>query len=198
MGIKSIWDNSYYTDYKPMPKWAFSVSFDSSFHSCISEDMLKTLNHAITNAVWGKKETAALVPVYYAGVMANHPGRTTTAGEISFTFNENSTLEITNILENIYDFFAFNEDYVNNAGDNENNSSYKVFNKPIGNVIEVTVYKPEINMAINDNYKGTIVGKYKFYNCFPTNLEEVEMSYDSDEIVQRTMRFSYDYMIREE
>lgn len=192
MGIKSIWDNSYYTNYKPIPKWAFSVQFN-----LLNPGMDDTLNKAITNAVWGKKEASAIVPVYYAGVMANHPGRTTTAGEISFTFNENGDLDISKILENIYSVYAFDEKYFKNAADNENNVPYKISDKQ-DKSISVIVYKPEINMAIDDNNKGTIVGRYKFYNCFPTNLEEVEMSYDSDEIVQRTMRFSYDYMIREE
>jgi hypothetical protein len=192
MGIKSIWDNPYYKNYKPMPKWAFSVQFNIS-----NTGMGDTLNKAITNAVWGKKELSSLVPVYYAGVMANHPGRMTTAGELSFTFNENENLDISKILENIYSVYTFNEKYFENVANNEKNVSYKISDKQ-DRSITVIVYKPETNMAIDDNNKGTVAGRYKFYNCFPTNLEEVEMSYDSDEIVQRTIRFSYDYMIREE
>jgi hypothetical protein len=197
MGIKSIWDNDYYKNYKPMPKWAFSVNF-TTFSDKISMGELKLLNKSITNAVWGKKELASMVPVYYAGVMANHPGRMTTAGELSLTFNDDGNLRITNLLENIYRFFTFDEDYIINANVNDKGEAYKPFNKPTDNVIEVIIYKPSTSMAIDDDFAGEIVGKYEFHNCFPTNLEEVEMNYDSDEIVQRTMRFSYDYMIRTE
>ena len=107
MGIKSIWDNSFYNgqkSYLPLPKWCFEVNF-CNLITIASPKLRKEyedLNKAVTNAVWGKKEAGSIVPIYYAGIMANHPGRMTTAGELSLTFNDNADLDITRKLEYIY------------------------------------------------------------------------------------------------
>ena len=195
MGIKSIWDNSFYKKYTPMPKWAFEVNFCNIVDPKQIDDV-EILNKAVTNAVWGKKEAGSIVPIYYAGIMVNHPGRISTAGELSLTFNENSELTITNVLEEIFALYTFDESYFNETEDGKN-VPYKRQDSWKGNNIEVIVH--------DMSWKGTkeIEGKsrlkkYIFHNCFATNLEEVEGQYDSDDLVQRTMRFSYDYMTTEE
>lgn len=196
MGIKSIWDNSFYKNYTPMPKWAFEVNF-CNLVPTENKDKVETLNKAITNAVWGKKEAGSIVPIYYAGIMVNHPGRMTTAGEISFTFNENSKLKITGILEYIYSLYTFDENFFKNS--NEDNGAeqfpYKQHASWKDNNIEVIVHDvSNSNLEVEGKSR---LRKYIFHNCFATNLEEVEMDYDTDETVQRTMRFSYDYMTTE-
>ena len=193
MGIRSIWDNSFYKNYTPMPKWAFEVNFCNLVDPKKS-DNLKILNKAITNAVWGKKEAGSIVPLYYAGIMVNHPGRMTTAGEISFTFNENSELSVTKVLEDIFALYTFDEKFFNETEDGKN-VQYKKEDTWKGNNIEVIVHN--VSKGNVDIEGKSRLKKYVFHNCFATNLEEVDESYDSDEIVQRIMRFSYDYMTTE-
>jgi hypothetical protein len=189
MGIKSIWDNSYYKNYTPMPKWAFEVNFCNLVDPGMV-DKVNVLNKAVTNAVWGKKEAGSIVPIYYAGIMVNHPGRITTAGELSLTFNENSELTITDALEKIFALYTFDEKYFDESVPYKKEETWK------GNNIEVIVH--DMSWVGPKEIEGkSRLKKYIFHNCFATNLEEVEGQYDNDDIVQRTMRFSYDYMTTE-
>lgn len=195
MGIRSIWDNSFYKNYTPIPKWAFEVNFCNLSDPKFIDD-IEILNKAITNAVWGKKEAGAIVPLYYAGIMVNHPGRMSTAGEMSLTFNENSELEVTKILEEIFSLYTFDEKYLDES-ENGKAIPYKKIDTWKGNDIEVVVHDTSWKGAIETEGKSRL-RKYIFHNCFATSLEEVEGQYDSDDIVQRVIRFSYDYMTTEE
>jgi len=196
MGIKSIWNNSFYKKYTPLPKWAFEVNFCNLVDPKEVQNV-EILNKAITNAVWGKKEAGSIVPIYYAGIMVNHPGRMTTAGELSLTFNDNSKLSITDVLENIYKLYTFDEKFFQNGAPDSDVKTipYKAGDTWKGRTIEVIVH--DVSSGYLDMQGKSRTAKYVFHNCFATNLEEVEMNYDSDEIVQRTMRFSYDYVTKE-
>lgn len=193
MGIKSIWDNSFYRNYTPLPKWAFEVNFCNLVDPKYNVN-IEFLNKAVTNAVWGKKEAGAIVPLYYAGIMVNHPGRMSTAGELSITFNENSKLSVTQVLEKVFSLYTFDEKYLDNSNpDSEDIIPYKKVETWKGNNIEVILHS--MSKAGDKEVEGESRSKkYIFHNCFATNIEEVEDSYDSDEIVQRVIRFSYDYM----
>ena len=146
-----------------MPKWAFEVNFCNlvSSESGINPDLL---NKAVTNAVWGKKEAGAIVPIYYAGIMVNHPGRINTAGELSITFNENSKLSITQLLEKVFSLYTFNETFFNETI-NGSAAKYKKEETWKGNNIEVILHS--MSKAGNKEIEGESRSKkYVFHNCF--------------------------------
>lgn len=191
MGIKSIWDNIFYQK-PPLPKWCFEVVFESLFKN--HPQYATTLNHAIINCQWGKREIS-IVKTYYAGIEANYPGRVQNTGELNLTFNENTGMEVSRILEELFNGECSNDRYF----DDESRDRGYIYNKDftkIGRNITLRIYRPDVNMEMNQDGAEAVCGEVTFYNCILTSINEEEFSYESvDDTVTRTARFSYDYMI---
>lgn len=199
MGITSIWDNEFFNNKKPIPKWCFEVNFvgleNSDAKSNIGKDALPRLNHAIESISFGRRETS-IVKTYYCGAEANLPGRVMNTGELNIVFNENDKLEVTSLLEAIFADSCSDDRYFVNS----NKYGYTPHTKwrKSSKVIEVKIIKPDIVGFISDeNTNGTVLAAYKFYGCILTSVNEEEFSYaNTDDILKRTARFSYDYMIK--
>lgn len=192
MGIKSIWDNDFYNK-PPLPKWSFIVDFGSFVKD---SSYAPTLQKAIVSCQWGKRETS-IVKTYYAGVEANFPGRVQNTGELNITFNENEDMQISRILDELFNGECSNDRYFTGKG---NYTYNKTFNKT-GRTITLIAIKPDTKTEVNAEHaenEAAVVnkaGSVSFHNCILTSIDEVEFSYDStDETVQRVARISYDYM----
>ena len=198
MGITSIWDNAFFLN-KPVPKWCFEVNFvglqNTDAKSNITKDSLPTLNHAIESISIGRRETS-IVKTYYCGVEANLPGRVMNTGELNIVFNENEKLQVTSLLEAIFADSCSDDRYFVNS----TQYSYTPHTKwrKSSKVIEVKIIKPDPTGVISDeNSQGTVLASYKFYGCILTSINEEEFSYaNTDDILKRTARFSYDFMIK--
>lgn len=200
MGIRSIWNNPYYKNYKPIPRWAFVVDFKgftihndpAKQHDNISS-FAENLGQAIVSITFGKRETS-IVKTYYAGVESNCTGRVQNTGELNITFNENDNMTISKCLDEIFNGECSNDDFFKEKGAYIGNTK-SGFNK-VDRTIVVTVLKPGTNMDsehIAPDYQ--VAGTFTFHNCILTGINEEELSYDNhDEIITRTAKISYDYM----
>lgn len=198
MGITSIWDNEFFIR-KPIPKWCFEVNFveleNTAEISNVKFDSLKTLNHAIESISFGRRETS-IVKTYYCGVEANLPGRVMNTGELNIVFNENDRLQVTSMLEAIFADSCSDDRYFVNST-KYGYTPHTAWRKS-SKIIEVKIIKPNKNGIISDeNAQGTVLASYKFYGCILTSVNEEEFSYaNTDDILKRTARFSYDFMVK--
>lgn len=217
MALTSIWNNSFYNK-PPIPKWAWELDFKSYFVNVRDGDNagMKKMNyadnlaHAAVSCQWGARN-GNLISVYYAGVEAKLPGRSQPTGELSIKFNENTSMNITKILEELYhaeitcdSYFTGQEGYAFN----------EQFNK-IDRVIRLLIHEPSVLMEIdpdsftlaskkNGNKQGVgqlkdnqrdILTVIEYHNCIMYKLEQNELSYeDEDGVISHTATFSYDYM----
>lgn len=188
MGITSIWQNDFYQK-PPLPKWCFEVVFDDLIKH--KSSYAATLNKAVVNCQWGKREMS-IVKTYYAGVEANFPGRVQNTGELNITFNENTGMQVSRILEELFNGECSNDHYFLGKGNYIYNQDFT----KIGRNITLRVLKPKLSMSTNTDDNFDVAGSVTFYNCILTSINEEEFNYEStDETVTRTARFSYDYMV---
>lgn len=188
MGITSIWQNDFYQK-PPLPKWCFEVVFDDLIKH--KSSYAATLNKAVVNCQWGKREMS-IVKTYYAGVEANFPGRVQNTGELNITFNENTGMQVSRILEELFNGECSNDHYFLGKGNYIFNQDFT----KIGRNITLRVLKPKLSMSTNTDDNFDVAGSVTFYNCILTSINEEEFNYEStDETVTRTARFSYDYMV---
>lgn len=195
MGITSIWDNTFYKNAKPLPRWCFEVNFgnlqNTDKKSKVQKTQLEnTLNLAVQSVSIGRRETS-IVKTYYAGIEANIPGRYMNTGELNIVFNEDNNLRITKMLEQIFEDSCCQDDYF--AGKSYTPATAWHKNSK---VIEVKVLKWDDSGVVETGKE--VVCTYKFHGCILTSLNEEEFSYsNTDDVLQRTARFSYDYMTKE-
>lgn len=190
MGIKSIWDNPYYKNYQPLPKWSFSLNFENFIKNKKDAGYDATLSNSIIKAQWGKRETS-IVKTYYAGMDANFPGRVQNTGELNLTFNENANLDVSRILEELFNGECSNDYFFTGHGDYIYNPK---FNKTERTII-LKIHKPSYNMSINDKAED-VVAEIEFHNCILVSINEEEFDYSStDDTLTKTARISYDYML---
>lgn len=192
--ITSIWNNDFYNA-PPIPKWSWELSFDFVVYGdeAKTASYNNTLNKAAVSCQWGAR-TGNLISVYYAGIEAKLPGRSSTAGDLTIKFNENSNLMVTKVLEELYhaeitcdSYFANKEGYAFN----------KNFNK-INRTITLKIHKPGVQMAHNSNsknYKKEVLCEIVYHNCIMYKIEQNDLSYEEEDgVISHTATFSYDYM----
>lgn len=202
MGITSIWNNDFFSNSRPVPKWCFEVNFTglkNINNASLTEANLSVLNHAIESISIGRRETS-IVKTYYCGVEANLPGRVMNTGELNIVFNENDKMQVTSMLEAIFADSCSDDAYFKPDAKNVGYTPRTAWQKN-SKVIEVKIIKPIPNEGyVSDNNGSspdTVIAAYEFYGCILTSINEEEFSYaNTDDILKRTARFSYDYMIR--
>ena len=192
--ITSIWNNDFYNA-PPIPKWSWELCFDFVVYGDDNktETFNNILNKAAVSCQWGTRQ-GNLIPVYYAGIEAKLPGRSSPAGDLIVKFNENTNMLVTKVLEELYhaeitcdSYFTGQEGYAFN----------KEFNK-INRNITLKIHKPAYNMAHNsnsDNYAKEVLCEIVYHNCIMYKIEQNDLSYEDDSgVISHTATFSYDYM----
>lgn len=199
-GIKSVWNNPFYKNFKPIPKWAYVVDFNGFIlHNdpAIQHEMIDSyadlLSQAIIKHKFGKREIS-IVKSYYAGIEANNPGRVANCGELDLMFNEDQEMRVSKCLDEIFNGECSNDEYFEGKGAYIGNVK-SGFNKT-DRSITLTILKPRPQMSSEiTEPEYQVAGKYTFHNCILTIINEEEMDYDDKEgIVTRTARISYDWM----
>lgn len=192
MGIHSIWNNPYYKNYTPLPKWSFAVNFLNFFINNINKtasEYADTVSQAIVNCTWGKREIS-LVETFYAGISAKFPARVQNSGELSMTFNENSNLDISKILDELFTGECSSDQYFTGE---DNYITNKEFNK-LDRTIILDILEPSYEMDAESG--AGLIAEIEFHNCILIAINEEEFNYtQTDDVLQRTARISYDYMI---
>ena len=223
MAITSIWNNSFY-EKPPIPKWSWELDFKSYFINTIDDmnagskmNYADNLAHAAVSCQWGGRQ-GNLISVYYAGVESKLPGRTQPCGDLTIKFNENTNMNITKILEELFHAEITCDSYFTNK---EGYAFNKNFNK-IDRVIRLLIHKPSVLMQIdpdsftkeskgynnNSLNKGQRLnpGKLKedqndilaiieYHNCIMYKMDPNDLSYESeDDVITHSATFSYDYM----
>mgnify|MGYP003289316388 CR=1 FL=1 len=192
MALNSIWNNSFY-NHTPIPKWSFEVDFTQMFIQDRNINVEKYgdyLNKAVVSCSWPARE-AQLIETWYAGINSKFPGRATTAKDLVVTFNENSTMRVTKILEELFHAEINCDSYFT---DQEGYAFNNEFNKT-SRIIRVLIHKPNPIMNHNESDKNAnIVAELTFHNCIMYKIDETDLSYESDEVIKKTATFSFDYM----
>ena len=190
MGIKSIWDNPFYKNYKPLPKWCFSVNFENFILNKKQTFYANQLTRAIVNCQWGKRETS-IVKTYYAGMEANFPGRVQNTGELNITFNEDANLSISHILEELFNGECSNDHFFTGQGNYIYNQK---FNKT-DRTLHLQILKPGYTVGVNTD-ETQVVADIEFHNCILVSINEEEFNYTTDDdVITKTARIAYDFML---
>ena len=196
MSIKSIWNVQSLINTKPVLKWCFLVKFgglgttvDANSGTGSNFD---SLNYLVESVSFGRRETS-IVKTYYCGVEANLPGRVMNTGELNIVLNETFNMTVTKKLEKYFNetccdekFFTGEAAYTPNIGYNKNDKKIDIY--------VLTPLQGVVNANECENYA---IAHWTFYGCILTSINEEEFSYtNTDDLLKRTVRFSYDYMIR--
>jgi hypothetical protein len=177
--MKSIWNNTFYNN-QPALGWTFDISFDEYYEGDSEGKLgLSRLSQAAVEISIGKRESE-FASVYYGGAEFKKFTRAQNNGTFTIKFNEDKFYTITGILENIYDKDNLNQHYFD-AGSH-------VYNSPtIGNrIIRVNMYDP--------NWINKKPVSYTFFDCRLVTIEEIQLSYESEDSVTKTASFVYNYM----
>lgn len=197
MSIRNIWQNSFYNS-PPVPKWSWEADFSNllssyTVHRLNLMSSLYSLNEAIVSCSWGKREMS-VVNTFFGGIQANFPGRVQNSGELTIKFNENINMQVSKALEQIFDILSNNQDYFD-----DDKSNYTFINYSIdelkGNSITIKIKKPSSTIETEAESENDVIARLRFYNVFPIRVNEEELSYEStEEVLTKTVTFSYDYM----
>ena len=190
--IKSIWSNDFY-EKPPQPLWAFEIVFNDYTDIDSTEDR-KTLQKAATNATLAERKIN-MVPTYFGGAMFMHPARSEHADQITIGFNENEDLDITAILQNLFNKTGMNQNWPEKSGGNTDNADMMYRTGKGQNVIKIKLIKPNENWEYGLDAPEAYTSKiFTFYNCQLMNISSVELDYSSDEVMKLTATFQFDYM----
>ena len=197
MEITSIWNNPFY-NIPPIPKWSWELDFQSLFvnNDTTKEntiDYAESLNKAAVSCQWGGRN-GNLIPVYYAGVEARLPGRSQPTGDLTIKFNENTKMNVTKILEELYHAEITCDSYFENK---EGYAFNKNFNK-VDRSIRLLIHRPDVVMSHNsndDDYSKNLLCEITYHNCILYKLDPIDLSYETeDEVISHNATFGYDYM----
>lgn len=201
MAIHSIWDNDFYNK-PPVPLWSFEMDFTQLFKNQKTTDSdgneipdntyAIILAKAVVSCSWPERNMTS-IPVYYAGVQGKLPGRVDNSGDLEIKFNENTTFQVTKILEELFHAESSCDAYFEDKGGYSFN---KTFTK-VGRTIRMIILNPSFMYNVNpvgDRERKDAPVIIEFHNCWVTKLGAVEMSYENDsEVITKSATFSYDY-----
>lgn len=188
--MTSIWENDFY-DTPPQPLYAFESVWDQ--YTELTTDAAAVLSKACTNIQVAAREIQ-MPPVYYGGLEFRYPARANNAGELTVTFAEVNTMLITSILNDLFDRKSYNQQWANSNG--ISGIYYRDSYNKQANKIIVKVLKPDSNyMYITDG--GEYSKKFIFNNCTLIKIEGIEFDAASEEVVNISATFSFDFMTTE-
>lgn len=207
MSIHSIWDNDFY-DKAPVPLWSFEMDFTQLFVNQKKKDengnltkeddftYADTLNKAVVSCTWPERNINT-IPVYFAGVEGKLPGRSQNSGELEIKFNENTSFQVTKILEELFHAESVCDAYYEGKGGYSFNKNFTKIDDRGHRTIRMIIINPTTIYSLNprqDRQAKTHPVIIEFHNCFVTKLGSTEMSYDNDnEVITKSATFSYDY-----
>lgn len=186
--ITNIFKNDFYRR-PPTPKWSWELSILANSSEVWSEEKMKIFTQAITK-VDIPELTMQTTQSQYRGLTFDVPTRLENDGEISLTFNENSNMELYKALKNQLYYTSYNADYINDewSETNDNNEfidDYMLYYAPFD--VYVSLRNPE-----NDNERTY---HFFFRNCFISSIGEAEMTYDSEEAFEFTVKIHYNFRV---
>lgn len=207
MSIHSIWDNDFY-DKAPVPLWSFEMDFTQLFVNQKKKDengnltkeddftYADTLNKAVVSCTWPERNINT-IPVYFVGVEGKLPGRSQNSGELEIKFNENTSFQVTKILEELFHAESVCDAYYEGKGGYSFNKNFTKIDDRGHRTIRMIIINPTTIYSLNprqDRQAKTHPVIIEFHNCFVTKLGSTEMSYDNDnEVITKSATFSYDY-----
>lgn len=207
MSIHSIWDNDFY-DKAPVPLWSFEMDFTQLFVNQKKKDAngnltneddftyADTLNKAVVSCTWPERNINT-IPVYFAGVEGKLPGRSQNSGELEIKFNENTSFQVTKILEELFHAESVCDAYYEGKGGYSFNKNFTKIDDRGHRTIRMIIINPTTIYSLNprqDRQAKTHPVIIEFHNCFVTKLGSTEMSYDNDnDVITKSATFSYDY-----
>lgn len=126
----------------------------------------------------------------YRGLTFDIPTRLENNGEISLTFNENSNMELYKALKTQLYYTSYNADYINDEWSETNDKNefvddYMLYYAPFD--VYVSLRNPG-----NDNERTY---HFFFHNCFISSISEAEMTYDSEDAFEFTVKIHYNFRI---
>lgn len=189
--MTSIWENDFY-ETPPQPLYAFESVWDQ--YTELGSNYYQTLTKACTTIQVAAREIQ-MTPVYYGGLEFRYPARTNNAGELTVGFAENNKMEITSILYTLFDKSSYNQRWANRTA--EDVTKYREEYNKQANKIIVKVLRPDANLMYNTD-GGEYSKKFIFNNCTLIKIDGVDFDVTSEDVVNITATFSFDYMTTEE
>jgi len=191
MGMTSIWENDFY-ETPPQPLYAFETVWDQ--YKDLQGNDASTLSKACTNIQVAAREIQ-MPPVYYGGLEFRYPARTNNAGEVTVTFAENNKFSVMSILYKLFDKTSYNASWA--ISTISSNVKYREAYEKTANKIIVKPLTPNSNyMFYTDG--GSYAKKFIFNNCTLIKVDGLEFDASSEEVVNITATFSFDYMTFED
>lgn len=187
--IQNIFQNDFYE--RPiMPKWAWKISILGNPIEEWTEEQLSIFSKAVTK-VDIPELSMLTVTSQFKGLTFDIPTRLENNGEISLTFNENDGLDLYKSLKDMLYYTTYNDGYVIDEWSKQDDKgnyidTYMLYYAPFD--VCVRLYDPS-NMKAEPTYN------FIFRNCFVSNVSDVEMTYDSDEVYVYDVKIHYNFRI---
>ena len=180
--ITNIFKNSFYE--RPVaPKWAWSLKVISAPDEELTESELEIFSNAITKIDIPESQMLT-TQSQYRGLTFDIPTRFSNQGELNLTFNENSNMVLYNSLINYLYGASYNKEYIVDeySSKDENIATGMLHYAPFS--LYVTLEDPVTNEP-----------RYHFFfdNCMITDIGEVELAYDSDEVIEFSVKVMYNF-----
>lgn len=201
--IRSIWDNTFYNT-PPALNWTYKINFTDfvEYHSNtdnleITKEDMETLNNAAVSISIGQRKINK-TELFYGGLSFQKITRVENSGDFSIKFNENSSYDVTNVLEKLYYFYGNDKGYFKINSDINipySRNSEHTGNSGVNgnhNIIQVIIFNPEV--GLDENKEPYRYKEYKFHNCKFLGVENIDYNYDSPDSITRTGLFVYDWM----
>ncbi len=222
--INHIFNNKFY-NIPPVPHWAYSVDFiptlqfTNAHKGMTSYDVAVLLTKSVLTVKLPQREMSS-VTSNYKGVSIELPGRATTCGSLDFTFAENESFIVSDVLEQLLKyarqdlFYEFDTNqlanYLRNTGNAELlsqlqgntdilNATLASYRKYIADYahqfnILVKLYRANDTKAINDTDEDeypTYV--YFFKGCDLQKIGQFNLDYNVDTPIDIPATFMYQY-----
>lgn len=182
MKVNNIFHNDFY-DRQVMPSWSWEASIVSKDPN-VSQDTMVLFQNAVTQVEIPDLQMQT-VQTQFRGLTFDFPTRLDNTGELSIRFNENSTLSLYRTMKQYLLLTSWNQSYV------QDDSSDAFEPKGMLVYIPFDIYVKLFSPALGNEERY----KFIFRNCFVMDISDVEMAYDSEECMEYTVKFHYNFRL---
>ncbi len=183
--LTNIFHNDFYN--RPtMPNWSWEVSILESS----SEGEITTFTKAASKVEIPELQMLT-TQTQFRGITFDIPTRLDNTGELTITFNENSELELYRMLKGYLLPTSFNHGYITDEYPTETGGKGMLQYVPFDIYVKLFDPRPELQQDSEKAIKYAFV----FRNCFILDISDVDFAYDTEEVLEYTVKFHYNFRI---
>lgn len=183
--VFNIFHNNFF-ERPVLPNWSWEIAIIGNQNEGWTEEQMSIFSQAVTKIEIPELQMLT-TQSQFRGLTFDIPTRLENTGELSLTFNENTNMELYKALKDKLYYASYNDGYVidewskqNDKGEYED--TYMLYYAPF-----------DVYVKLLDPMTYEPVYHFIFRNCFISNIGEVELSYDSEEVYTYEVKIHYNF-----